>query len=197
MTTMIAGLATPILGTLMFLLSQETATVEQDVVKAWDDLNRARAIQDRVALERTLAEEFLFIDPEGQIHSRAEYLGLAMQDESSITTIYGEEHRVRIYGDTAVLTGRVIVNRLESLGKEAPDPPIRVTAVFVMRDGRWQAATLQATRIGPSPKVAPGVSRAADTGSTLLPEDNPEAGHGKGTETRRSSPHSGVGEGCS
>jgi ketosteroid isomerase-like protein len=156
MMTMFAGLAAPILATLMLLPGQETTTREQDVVKAWDDWRWARVARDRAALDRVLAEEFLFINPEGRLHPRAEYLGLVTRDETRITTIHGEEHQVRIYGDTAVLTGFVIVKKLEILGKEAADPPLRTTAVFVWRDGRWQAAMLQATRIGPCPEVAPG-----------------------------------------
>jgi hypothetical protein len=163
------GLVAPILVASMLLLGRAAAADEHDVVKVWDDWHRARADQDGVALDRVLAQEFLYIDHEGRRHPRAEYLALAARDEPRIITIHREELQVRTYGNTAVVTGCITVKRLEILGKEAADPPVRTTAVFVMRDGRWQAAIAQDTRIGPSSAVAPGLHPATVPGSLPRP----------------------------
>jgi hypothetical protein len=170
------GLVAPILATSMLLLGQAATADEHDVVKAWDDWHRARADQDGVALDRVLAQEFLYIDQGGRRHPRAEYLAPATRDEPPIITIHREELQVRAYGDTAVVTGCVTVKRLEILGKEAADPPVRTTAVFMMRDGRWQATIAQDTRIGPSPAVASGFHPATVPGSPPRPVGIQEPG---------------------
>jgi hypothetical protein len=163
------GLVAPILATSMLLLGRAATADEPEVVKAWDDWHRARADQDGVAPDRVLAQEFLSIDQEGRRHPRAEYLALAARDEPRIITVHREELRVRTDGDPAVVTGCVTVKRLEILGKEAADPPVRTTAAFVMRDGRWQAAIAQGTRIGPFPAAEPGFHPATGTGPPPRP----------------------------
>jgi ketosteroid isomerase-like protein len=66
-----------------------------------------------------------------------------------LTSVRFDSLNVRIYGDVAVLQG--ITDNTGTMGGVPFSGRIRYTRVFVRRDGRWQAITMQHT-----PMAAPG-----------------------------------------
>jgi len=61
-----------------------------------------------------------------------------------------DEVAVRVYGDTAVVTGRTIAAISDELTIR-----LRFTDVFVHRDERWLAVASHATRIADEPVLRP------------------------------------------
>ncbi len=59
-----------------------------------------------------------------------------------------EECDVRLFGQTAVVLGRVEVTSSED-GKTVSGP-VRFTGVYVKRDGRWQNVAAHASAIAPA-----------------------------------------------
>jgi hypothetical protein len=66
--------------------------------------------------------------------------------EAPLESLTSDELSVRVYGDTAVVTGRTIAK----VGGASPQTvTLRFTDVYVRRSGRWQAVASQATQLAP------------------------------------------------
>jgi ketosteroid isomerase-like protein len=115
---------------------------------------RAVIAGDRAYYDRVLAEDFTHTSHSGVFKTRAEFMAENKFDEKkdpkSGRTRYDaydvDDLAIRIYGDTAVVTGRT-----SPKGRTAQGQPItgqyRYLRVWVKRQGRWQAVAFQGTRI--------------------------------------------------
>ncbi len=101
--------------------------------------------------ERYLAEDFLFTDPKGGVMTKAQILARAKSTPGKGVVIEVDDQQVRVYGDTAVVTGRATFTSAES---PKPDSrrSARYTRVWVRQGGTWQLVAEQLTLI-----VAPAV----------------------------------------
>lgn len=111
--------------------------------RAWSE---AFLKHDLHALSRLLADDFVGIDGRGVVSDKAAELEEAKAPSAGSTqpALIGEQLsdiRVRIYGDTAVLTA---INTAEFT-----DSTIRYrrTTVWVWREGRWQCVSFHGSRI--------------------------------------------------
>jgi ketosteroid isomerase-like protein len=96
-------------------------------------------------LERTYAEGYTYTGPDGRSRNRAEALADLRSGATKFDTIDADDRQVHLYGDTAVVTGREKLKGKDARG--AFDSVVRYTAVYVMRDGRWQEVAFQATPV--------------------------------------------------
>jgi ketosteroid isomerase-like protein len=115
---------------------------------------RAVIAGDRAYYDRVLAEDFTHTSHSGVFKTRAQFMAESKFDEQkdlkSARTRYDaydvDDLAIRIYGDTAVVTGRT-----SPKGRTAQGQPItgqyRYLRVWVKRQGRWQAVAFQGTRI--------------------------------------------------
>lgn len=109
----------------------------------------AVAAGDLDGLTATLAEDYLHVYGSGTTSNRADYVA---ELEAGPRTHERENLAVRVYGDTAVVTGD-ITNTMRY-----PDRPVRVVQAFVTQvavrhDGEWRFVSWQIT-----PKRAPSPS---------------------------------------
>lgn len=119
-------------------LSQDrTAEVE----RAYRELRAAINKHDVQAFERLLADDFVFVNRGGGILERKDYLALQKQG-SMLTGGKTDILKIRIYGDTAVVTDRYS----DSTSKG----PLRIvgTNVLVKQGGIWKWASFQGTLEG-------------------------------------------------
>jgi hypothetical protein len=90
---------------------------------------------------RRLAEEFLFIEGDGQIRDRASFVGMIAA--GPVFSAYDlDDVKVRVYGDVAMLqaTGRFI--RTDGyIGMS------RYVDIYVKVEGDWQVVSAQVTRL--------------------------------------------------
>lgn len=127
---------------------QPAAVAAEDSVRAVE-MARAQALlhADTVALSRMLAAEFIEVSRLGQIRTRADNIRDIASGELKLTNVRYDSLAVRIYGDVAVLRGIAdntgVFRGFPFAGR------IRYTRVFVRRDGRWQAVTMQQTPMSP------------------------------------------------
>lgn len=103
---------------------------------------------DASSLARILSEDFLLIDvmTGGEIE-RPALLDAVGSGQLAFERIDPIEARVRVYGDTAVITGRT-----EMRGRFGGAPfgaSSRYTHVFVRDGGGWRLSSAQGTRIAP------------------------------------------------
>jgi hypothetical protein len=102
--------------------------------------------RDRAVAERTMADEFIRTGPRGEVWDRSQTLAnFPTDDGSTARSVSFEDERVRVYGDTAVVTG---LGRLKGTDKGGQPFEVRnrCTFVLVKRDGRWQAVAVHQTR---------------------------------------------------
>jgi ketosteroid isomerase-like protein len=111
--------------------STETAVQQQDQERI-----RAQIAADTLALRRIYADDFVGIGPTGVVRNKAEVIADFTSHALTYQSITTAEVRVRVYGHTAVETGRSTM-----LGRDrdqAVPRDNRFTRVWVMTAGRWQ-----------------------------------------------------------
>jgi len=111
--------------------SAEHAVQQQDQARI-----RAQIAADAIALRRIYADDFLGIGPTGVVRDKEAVIADFTTHALTYQSITTAEVRVRVYGDTAVETGRSTMVGQDK-GKEVPREN-RFTRVWVMTDGRWQ-----------------------------------------------------------
>ena len=98
------------------------------------------AIRDRdlKALESILGEDFVYRTPDAEV-GRADFLTSIKALPGRILSVEGVGLRVKVYGETAVLTGvqRTVLRTDNGTEHESR---IAFTDVFFKRRGRWQLA---------------------------------------------------------
>jgi len=113
------------------------ADSRDEVSNAEKAVAAARAADDASALDRLTADDFIWVRPTGAVSGKKELL-----DDLSAGRLakyyFDGEQRIRIFGDTAVVTGA----RMLHVG--AADRKIMVTNVWVRKDGQWQRVSSQA-----------------------------------------------------
>jgi ketosteroid isomerase-like protein len=111
--------------------SAEQAVQQQDKARI-----RAQITADTIALRRIYAEDFVGIGPTGVVRNKPAVIADFTSHALTYQSITTAEVRVRVYGNTAVETGRSTMVGQDK-GKDVPREN-RFTRVWVMTDGRWQ-----------------------------------------------------------
>ena len=116
--------------------SQDAASTEQAVQQQDQERIHAQITADTIALRRIYADDFLGIGPTGVVRNKAEVIADFSTHALTYQSITTAEVHVRVYGNTAVETGRSTMVG-QDRGKDVPREN-RFTRVWVMTDGRWQ-----------------------------------------------------------
>jgi ketosteroid isomerase-like protein len=116
--------------------TRDAANTEQAVQQQDQERIRAQISADTIALRRIYADDFLGIGPTGVVRSKAEVIADFTTHALTYQSITTAEVHVRVYGNTAVETGRSTMVG-QDRGKDVPRDN-RFTRVWVMTNGRWQ-----------------------------------------------------------
>jgi uncharacterized protein (TIGR02246 family) len=117
-------------------VSQTLQAMEQ----AW--LN-AEKNHDAAAFEKIVADDWIAITPDGKSQTRIERAAEIKAAHTTSATM--GNMKVRVFGDTAVVTGTDDEVTMES-GKKSTDHYVW-TDVFVKRNGKWLAVASQTAQI--------------------------------------------------
>ena len=110
----------------------------------WND---AHLQGDAEALDRLWADELRVVVPRMTPLSKAEALSFLRSGRMKFSRYETSELGVRVYGDTAVVTGRVRRSR-ERAGQMVEDD-WRFTKVYVRTAGAWRVVAYHASETGP------------------------------------------------
>lgn len=103
---------------------------------------------DAEALDRILGDDFVLIDVmRGDEVSKHSLLGLVRSGQLTFEAVEQAEPHVRLYGSTAVITGRVQMSGQFEQASFAVQS--RYTHVFVEQQARWRLVAAQGTQIAP------------------------------------------------
>ena len=123
----------------------DQASDEGELAQLVRDLNEAVVRADVAVLERVLHEDYVHNRPSGVVENRAEYLENRKARRVDFESLVPDDIDVRVYGDTAIVTGRSTAKGTDQYGTMVEQR--RWTRVLVRRDGRWQFVHFQATPI--------------------------------------------------
>jgi uncharacterized protein (TIGR02246 family) len=123
------------------------ASAEQEVRSLGLEYDKAYVQQDAAGFDRLLADEFTLTDHEGKVLSKTEVIAAAKSGNNRVEVGKSEDVKVRLYGNTALVTGRWI-EKSTSKGRVI-NATMQATTVYVKRDGRWQIISDQVTAIAP------------------------------------------------
>ena len=133
------------LMTLVLLAAKPSDPAVQQILALENARNDAIVRGDAAALERMTADEYTFINLRGGIQLKSEIVKGFASGSYKYQSRQISELNVRMYGDTAVVTGRSTQQGAENGRDNSGD--YRFTRVYVKRDGRWQTVAYQATAV--------------------------------------------------
>ena len=111
-------------------------SVEQAIRQLDSERIQAQVGADAAALDRIYADDFIGIGPSGTVRTKAQVISDFTSGDLKFQSITTDDVRVRIYGNTAVETGRSTMNG-QDRGKAVPRDN-RFTRVWVKQQGRWR-----------------------------------------------------------
>ena len=122
---------------------------DAEVVKQIEQLEEARnqAILkgDAAAIERMTADDYTFITLKGELRTKAEIVKGFASGAFKYQSRTISDLKIRVYGDTAVVTGRSVQKGIEN-GKDYSGD-YWFTRVYVKQNGAWMTVALQTTMI--------------------------------------------------
>ena len=114
---------------------------ERELLKMNAEYDEAIMRGDAAALDRIFAEEFILTNWQCEVLNKQQQIAAVARGEAKLEDARSEDVRVRIYGETAVMTGRFTAQSTRE-GKTVKLNEL-YTAVWVRRDGRWQLVAEQ------------------------------------------------------
>jgi len=128
-----------------FVPASATADTADDIERMEQQRGQAILNADMPTLYAIYADEFFYNMARGVSLTRSEYLPMYASGELKVNKAVGEGRDIRVYGDTAVVTGIVHVNA--TIKGEDRILHLRYLNVWVKRDGSWQLVARQATNL--------------------------------------------------
>ena len=122
----------------------KTGEAEKELLKLEKAFAEAIVKNDLEGIGRLVTDDWIIIDPNGEIVGRARFFEVIKSGALTHEMMESEDFRVRVYGDSAVVTG-VTRTKGKFMGEEFSTQE-RATDVFVKRDGRWQCVLTHLTR---------------------------------------------------
>jgi len=127
-------------------LNPATSSDEDAVRRMESDWGDAFERKDLTALDQLMADEYILTDPLGIVRSKAESLAAIEANEVYFESTQSDDVKVRINGDTAVVTGRSTFRGRYKGWSMAGQ--YQYTDILVKRRGSWTAVGSHITALG-------------------------------------------------
>ena len=128
-----------------FVPASATADTADDIERMEQQRGRAILSADMPTLYAIYAADFFYNRAVGDSLSRSEYLPMYASGELKVNKAVGEGRDIRVYGDTAVVSGIVHVNA--TIKGENRNLHLRYLNVWVKRGNDWVLVARQATNL--------------------------------------------------
>ena len=123
-----------------------TESTEEEIRRIESEWGDAFEKRDMEALDRFMADDYILTDPLGSVRTKAESLAAIERNEVYFESTKSDNVKVRINGDTAVVTGRSTFRGRYKGWSMAGQ--YQYTDVLVKRRGSWQAVGSHITAVG-------------------------------------------------
>src|SRR5215468_538442 len=118
----------------------------EDEIKTLEEMrNQAVVHGDVAALDRMTSDDYTFITLRGELRTKSEILQGFRSGSFHYESRQISDLKVRVYGNTAVVTGRSIQKGMEN-GKDYSGD-YRFTRVYVKQNNDWLTVALQTTLV--------------------------------------------------
>lgn len=119
--------------------------LEEEISELETQRFKAMTENDFASLERILADDLSYSHTSGWLQTKGEFIATLRSGQLKYESISAEETKVRVYGNTGVVTGRASL-KVRSKGQEESFR-VRYLDVYINRNGRWQMVGWQSTRL--------------------------------------------------
>jgi len=119
---------------------------EQLVLRLENEGREATLKNDLPANDRLLADNWINVNADGSVTTKAKLMELLKAGSFTILSIENDEVMVRVFGEAAVVTGRSTTKRAGESG-EILTRQVRFTRVYARNQGRWQVVSAHNTLI--------------------------------------------------
>jgi hypothetical protein len=120
-----------------------SADLQEQIKQLERDRQDAFVRNDIAALEQSTADDYTTINSSGKIADKGQMMSNLRAGKTKVLSVKLDEMKARVYGNTAVLTGRYQDTSVkDGVQKEAHSLFMRI---FVMNNGHWQAVAYQQT----------------------------------------------------
>ena len=120
---------------------------EQVILRLEKEGREATLKNDIEANDRLLADNWINVNPDGSVTSKAKLMELLKEGSFKIISIDNDEVMVRVFGDAAVVTGRSTTRRADQ-DEIVISRQVRFTRVYAKTQGRWHVVSAHNTLIG-------------------------------------------------
>ena len=132
----------------------KTATSSEDLKQQLEKMETDRAGMtvrgDADGLAKQTSDDYVLIDATGHVSGKTEMVEGFKSGSSKLTSNEPSDMTVRVYGNSAVVTGTSKVKG-KIRGREV-NGTMRFTRVWVKKAGDWQTVSLQQTPVTPGAK---------------------------------------------
>ena len=111
-------------------------SIEEVITRLDNERIQAQIHADAMALDRIYAADFIGVGPSGRVRTKPQVISDFTSGDLKFQSITTDDVHVRVYGNTAVETGRSIMIGQDK-GKAVPRDT-RFTRVWVKQQGRWR-----------------------------------------------------------
>jgi ketosteroid isomerase-like protein len=126
-------------------LPQQMSDEEGRVLALETAWNHAEQAKDFAALDQLLAPELVYVDYDGSIQTKQEFLAAIKAVDLHPEQISNEQQSAHVFGDCAIVTG---IYREKGINKGKPYTRRgRFTDTWVKLNGTWQCVASQSTLI--------------------------------------------------
>lgn len=125
-------------------LNGET-NVERDIKRLEEARNQAVLDGDVATLDRMTSDDYTFITLKGELRTKSNILKGFASGSFHYDSRQVSDLKVRVYRDTAIVTGRSVQKGIENSKDYSGD--YRFTRVYVKENGHWSTVALQTTLI--------------------------------------------------
>jgi len=119
-----------------------------DLAAAAHAYDAAQVNGDRAALERLVADDYVLVNGAGQVQDKARLIADYVAPGFKLDPFTIEEPVEKVFGDTALLGGRV--NMTGTDGGQRFALVVRFVDAWAKRDGQWRVVYSQVTRVSKS-----------------------------------------------
>jgi ketosteroid isomerase-like protein len=120
------------------------STMKEELLKLEQEFALAVANNDADAIDGFLADDWIIVEPDGGIIDKARFLEVIKSGALSHETMQSDDIGVRLYGNTAVVTG-LSTSKGKFMGQDFTSHE-RATDIFVKQNDRWLCVFTQLTR---------------------------------------------------
>lgn len=125
-------------------MAQDRPGDAAEVERVERELVAAIARTDLVTYDRIVADDYVAYTVSGQESTKPEIMASYRTGKRRYVSLSISDVKVRVFGETAILTARTSGTKVEDGGKPEPNT-VRYFRVFTRRGGQWRAVMQMVT----------------------------------------------------